>query len=408
MENREEIERLKKALQLKQYELENFLQYARQIIRVFDEERLFRTFLSTAMGQTGISRCILRVRAKDHVYVISKGIKLSSHLREVLEKGREDIGQLLNDFGFGSILELTIASEQTALLFRERGIEHLLSLQENFLAVSSADTGKLTSENQNYIKALFQITLLAYENILFHRESVERHRLERELEIAREIQQNLLPGEIRIEGFEVSGKSIPSRYVGGDYYDVFKMGDKFLLVIGDVAGKGIPAALLMASIQSSLSAIVSFYPSGLEAIMKELNQITMKNTEGLSFITFFLTLVDPETGEFLYSNAGHNPPLLIKGNEVLELTEGGMVLGVMENDYSVGKGKMEKGDILFMYTDGLSEARMNGRELGREALKSIILSIKEASTEEISSYILNFIRNYKIEDDLTFLVVKRT
>lgn len=408
MENREEIERLKKALQLKQYELENFLQYARQIIRVFDEKRLFRTFLSTAMGQTGISRCILRVKAKDHVYVISRGIKLSSRLREVLEKGREDIGQLLNDFGFGSILELTIASEQTALLFRERGIEHLLSLQDNFLAIHSADAERLTPENQNYIKALFQITLLAYENILFHRESVERNRLERELEIAREIQQNLLPGEIRIEGFEVSGKSIPSRYVGGDYYDVFEMRDKFLLAIGDVAGKGIPAALLMASIQSSLRAIVSFHPSGLEVIMKELNQITMKNTEGLSFITFFLTVIDPVSGELLFSNAGHNPPLLVKGNDVLELTEGGMVLGIMENDYAVGKEKMERGDMLFMYTDGLSEARVNGKELGKEALKSMILSIRDRSPDEISGYILDFIREYEVEDDLTFLVVKRT
>ncbi len=407
MENREEIEKLKKALQLKQYELENFLQYARQIIRVFDEERLFKTFLSTAMGQTGISRCILRVRAKKHVYVISKGIKLSPHLREALEKGREDIKELLDSFGFGAILELTIASEQTALLFREKGINHLLSLQDNFLAVSFSDSNKLTPENQNYIKALFQITLLAYENILFHRETVERHRLERELEIAREIQQNLLPGEIKIEGFQVAGKSIPSRYVGGDYYDVFEMGDKYLLAIGDVAGKGIPAALLMASIQSSLRAIVSFYPSSLEVVMKELNLITMKNTEGLSFITFFLTLIDPATGDILYSNAGHNPPILVKGNEVVELSEGGMVLGIMENNYSVGREKMGRGDVLFMYTDGLSEASKGGKELGREVLKSMILSMKEKGPEEISSYILEFVKEYTVEDDLTFLIVKR-
>ncbi len=407
MENNKEIKRLTRALQLKEFELENFLQYARQIIRVFDEDRLFKTFLSTVMGQTGISRCILRVKAKDRVYIISKGIKLPPILREVLEKGREDLVEILGKFGFGTILELTIASEQTALMFKEKGVEHLLSLQENFLAISGTDAEKINGENENYIKALFQITLLAYENMLFRRETVEKHRLERELEIAKEIQQNLLPKEMKIEGFQAYGKSIPSRYVGGDYYDLYKIGDKYLMALGDVAGKGIPASLLMASIQSSLRAIASFSPGKISTIMKELNEITIKNTERMTFITFFLFSLDPSNGEIVYSNAGHNPPVLMKGEKFIELNKGGMVLGIRENEYESGKEKMESGDMLFLYTDGLSEAMRCEDEFGIEGIKAFLSRNRGTKPENLGKLLLNYMKDFSVEDDLTFLIIKR-
>ena len=407
MENWEELQKLKKALQLKQYELRNFLEYARQIIRIFDEERLFKVFLSTAMGQSGITRCILKVSSKNGIFVFSRGIKIPAELEKAIKEERKDLGELLERFGCGKILSLTVVSEMTEMMFKEKGVEHFLSLKGSFIAVPKEEEEKLSPENIEYIKSLYQITLLAYDNILFHRETVERNRLERELEIAREIQQNLLPKEIKIEGFKALGKSIPSRYVGGDYYDFFTLNNGYLVAIGDVAGKGIPAALLMASIQSSLRAIVNFQPSDVAAVIKELNNITIKNTEGQSFITFFIALVNPVSGQIQYCNAGHNPPLLVSKDGVKELTEGGLVLGIMDTAYSSGSEVMRRGDLLFMYTDGLSEATYNGEELGKEKLKQIILNLRDRDPEEIDRYLTEYLRKYYVNDDLTYFILKR-
>jgi len=407
VENWEELQKLKKALQLKQYELRNFLEYARQIIRIFDEERLFKVFLSTAMGQSGITRCILKVSSKNGIFVFSRGIKVPAELEKAIKEERKVLGELLERFGCGKILSLTVVSEMTEMMFKEKGVEHFLSLKGSFIAVPKEEEKKLSPENIEYIKSLYQITLLAYDNILFHRETVERNRLERELEIAREIQQNLLPKEIKIEGFKALGKSIPSRYVGGDYYDFFTLNNGYLVAIGDVAGKGIPAALLMASIQSSLRAIVNFQPSDVAAVIKELNNITIKNTEGQSFITFFIALVNPVSGQIQYCNAGHNPPLLVSKDGVKELTEGGLVLGIMDTAYSSGSEVMRRGDLLFMYTDGLSEATYNGEELGKEKLKQIILNLRDRDPEEIDRYLTEYLRKYYVNDDLTYFILKR-
>ncbi len=403
-----EIQELRRALQLKEYELENFLQYARQIIKILDEERVFKAFLSAVMGQIGSPRAVLRIKTLNRVFVLWKGLELDPALREKIEKEAGGVRRVLENLGLNVVIDLSFASEETALFLKERGIEHFLSLKENFLALSS---GPLSQETLNYIRALYQITLLAYENILFHREILKRQRLERELEIARTIQMSLLPGEVRIDGYLAFARSIPSHEVGGDYYDVFERGEASLAVIGDVAGKGIPAALVMANLQASLKTLVRFFSGGLGELLGLLNKSLMEGAfrEGPAFVTFFAVELRADGG-LLYSNAGHNPPLLVKGNgEVLELNEGGLVLGVADVPYSTGQQTMVPGDVLFMYTDGLSEATfLDGRELGREKLKKMVQELRELSPEEMGQKLLSTLSKfYEVSDDLTFFILKK-
>ncbi|GEM_PF-2473046 len=403
-----EIQELRRALQLKEYELENFLQYARQIIKILDEERVFRAFLSAVMGQIGSPRAVLRIKTLNRVFVLWKGFELAPELREKLEKESTGIRRLLEGLGLNMVIDLSFASEETALFLKERGIEHFLSLKENFLALSC---GPLSQDTLNYIRALYQITLLAYENILFHREILKRQRLERELEIARGIQMSLLPGQVKINGYQAFARSIPSHEVGGDYYDVFERGKSSLVAIGDVAGKGIPAALVMANLQASLKTLVKFFSGTLGELLAILNRSLMEGglREGPVFVTFFAAELQPD-GRLLYSNAGHNPPLLVRENgEVMELNEGGLVLGVADVPYSTGEERMGPGDLLFMYTDGLSEATfLDGRELGRERLRRMVQELRELPPEEIGKRLLTTLSKfYEVSDDLTFFILKK-
>jgi len=403
-----EIQELKRALQLKEYELENFLQYARQIIKILDEERVFRAFLSAVMGQIGSPRALLRIKTLDRVFVLWKGFELGEEVKERIEREGKGIRQVLESLGLSVVIDLSFASEETALFLRQRGIEHFLSLKENFLALTAGD---LSQEALNYIRALYQITLLAYENILFHREVLKRQRLERELEIARAIQTGLLPGEVKIDGYDAFARSIPSHQVGGDYYDVIERGRTTLAVIGDVAGKGIPAALIMANLQASLKTLVKFFSGELGDLMGLLNKGLMEGAspEGPVFVTFFAVELGKE-GDLLYTNAGHNPPILVRRDgEVLELTRGGLVLGVADVPYGAERERMFPGDLLFMYTDGLSEATfLDGSELGRDRLKKMVQDMRELSPREIGDKLLSTLSKfYEVSDDLTIFILKK-
>ncbi len=410
MASDKEIERLKRALLKKEYELENLLQYAKSVIRILDEERIFRAFLSTFLGQTGISRCILRVVTNEGVYVFKRGVKLNEQEREHIVKLDEQAYEVLKRLGLTSLIDLKVVSDETALIMQKVGISHFISLRaENFIALSEEDFKKLTDEDVDYTRALFQITILAYDNILFQKELIEKQKLEKELAIAREIQEKLLPRRVSIENYDIFHYNLPSRYVGGDYYDIYKVDEnKYLLCIGDVAGKGIPASLLMASLQSALRAIAYQKADLPSRMLATLNRLIIENTGGMNFITFFLALLKPSAGSLIYTNAGHNPPLLFKKTgEVRRLEKGGLVLGIMEVAYEEGYATFEPGDVLVMYSDGIVEARKGEEEFGTDRLERAIKQRAGASAEEMGKAVLEALKDYKVNDDLSLVVVKR-
>ena len=196
-------------------------------------------------------------------------------------------------------------------------------------------------------------------NLLVLLEVADRLSLKNDLEIARQIQQAMLPrGAFQAAGLEAFGMTRPANTVGGDFYDILPLRDgRVLLALGDVAGKGSPAALLMALLLAMMRTLVDEGLQGAE-LAKRLNAQIVKHAPGSRFITLFLATLDPATGEMRYVNAGQNPPLLRRAAGSYErLREGGMALGMFsEAAYKEGCTTMNPGDVIVMYSDGITEA----------------------------------------------------
>ena len=239
--------------------------------------------------------------------------------------------------------------------------------------------------------------------------------MEDELAIAREIQQGLLPSTLpKIPGYELSAINITSKQVGGDYYDVLPIHfDEFVLVIGDVSGKGTPAALLMANVQAALRA---FAPMGMSLpdATARINDLTCSNTSQDKFITFCWGSLNRATGEFRYVNAGHNPPFLLRSDGRIErLDVGGIILGLMKTltPYQEGSVTFTPGDVLVMFTDGVSEA-MNAQEedFTEERLEEVLKPLRTKSPSEIIHGVQAALETHTQgtpqSDDITMLVIK--
>jgi len=245
-------------------------------------------------------------------------------------------------------------------------------------------------------------------------ERVERRRLERELAIARDIQRSFLPATApRVPGFDLAGTSISHDQVGGDYYDFIGVSETRLgLAIADVSGKGIPAALLMAGFRMSLLAEIR-NEFAIRAVMRKVNQLLHESTERDRFVTAFYGVLDWRNGMLIFSNAGHNPPLLLRANGTSEeLFEGGVALGVLEDArFEERPLKLEPGDVLVMYTDGVSEAEdEHGAQFGTERLESIVRAHPGHTARELLQDIVAAVLDWAGErgpnDDLTLLVLR--
>ena len=232
-------------------------------------------------------------------------------------------------------------------------------------------------EDMTMLSVLAGQTAIALVNSRLYQESLEKRRIEEELARARDIQESLLP-KICPKGdkFLISALSKPSRQVGGDYFDFVTGHDgKLGFAIGDVSGKGLPAALLMAVLQASFNAQAENRLSVCETVAR-VNAHLTRVTEADRFATFFYGELNLDSGNFTYSNAGHNFPILISADgQVKELTKGGLVLGVMaDTHYEEETVLLQAGDTLFLYTDGISEAQnLTGEEFGEERLTQLLV-----------------------------------
>jgi phosphoserine phosphatase RsbU/P len=271
------------------------------------------------------------------------------------------------------------------------------------------------TDDLEFLYSLSNLACASVENARLFKEAIEKQRLEDELNIAREIQQGLLPHTLpTIDGYDLSAINISSKQVGGDYYDVIRRerGD-YVLAIGDVSGKGTPAALLMANVQATLRAFTPMDLS-LAEITSRINNVTCKNVGQGRFITLFWGIFDPSTRKLRYVNAGHNPPFLFRGSGTVErLTEGGLILGLTETSvpYLEGEVTLESRDVLLLFTDGVSEA-MNAEEedFTEERLAETVLPMRTESSKEIMTAIQKRIQEHTHDapqsDDVTMLIVR--
>jgi sigma-B regulation protein RsbU (phosphoserine phosphatase) len=254
------------------------------------------------------------------------------------------------------------------------------------------------------------------------KERVQKERLEREIEIARNVQERLFPdGAPRMKHMEIAGACLPARMVSGDYYDFLPLGEEDLgLAVGDISGKGISAALLMASLQAALHSNVMHLHDAEDAagernvagIVERLNRQIYNYTGTNRFATFFYAHYDGNLQTMVYCNAGHNPPLHFHGDECRRLNAGGTVVGIFpEAIYEQETLRLKDGDLIVAYTDGLTEcADMNGEEFGEERLIQLIRGSRNMPVEDMKKMILENVLAWKStdeqDDDITLIIAR--
>lgn len=306
----------------------------------------------------------------------------------------------LSKYSFELMIPMQLQGETRGLL--------LLGKRINNIRYSETDV--------EFINSVGTLAIISLENKRLFQEALEKQKLEEELEIAKGIQRNLLPKEMPLlNNFQISAMSISSKQVGGDYYDIIKTKDgRYFIGIGDVSGKGVPAALLMANLQAFLKSITK-QGYDIAASTQIINDLVSENTTDGRFITFFWLLLDDQKKEMTYVNAGHNPPLLIRDKKITYLNKGGMLLGVMKTfiPYESETVQLQKDDILVMFTDGVTEAKnRSDEEYSDKKLEDLLTQKTFSSSEEIMGEVKKsideFVGGESQSDDITLIVLHVT
>lgn len=271
-----------------------------------------------------------------------------------------------------------------------------------------------SEDDIEYISSVGSLAIVSIENQRLFKEALEKQKIEEDLEIARDIQRNLLPHKIpQFKNFEVTANAIFSKQVGGDYYDVITLDkNNFCISIADVSGKGVSAALLMANLQAFLKTICK-QGMKIDEATGLINDLISENTTEGKFITFFWAIVENEKKQMTYVNAGHNPPLLVRNGKIIKLDKGGIILGVMKTmiPYQSETLQLKKDDLIVLFTDGVSEAmNKNGEEFSDGRLEKLTLDNANQTASEIADQILHHVKSFTFgatqSDDITLMVIK--
>jgi serine phosphatase RsbU (regulator of sigma subunit)/anti-sigma regulatory factor (Ser/Thr protein kinase) len=324
---------------------------------------------------------------------------------------RVEIAPLASERGVDADLKPILATEPYVILPLRHGGEFL-----GLIALGRKITEtRYTAVELDLLQTLANQTSVAVTNALLYRDSLEKRVLEEELSVARRIQQQSLPKKLpQTPGFGLAALNAPSKFVGGDYYDTVELDSgRYLIAIADVAGKGVPAALLASMVQASIrTQALDRQPVGI--IMGRLNRLVYEATPEDRFATCFLAEVSADGGRLSFSNAGHNYPILRSARGVCRsLDQGGIPLGIEPlHVYTGSETVLQPGDALLMYTDGITDARnRHGEDFGEERLMALVERLPERlSAEEIirtvADEVSRFTDGAEQIDDITLVALK--
>lgn len=270
-------------------------------------------------------------------------------------------------------------------------------------------------EEMELLTGISNRAAMAIVNARLHERLVEQSKLEKELEIARTIQMNLLPHSYpAVKNFEIAATSLPAKKVGGDYYDFIELPDGQLgIAVGDVSGKGIPAAILIATVRALLKSEATRPRASLTSIISKVNNIICHDITGDMFITLVFVVLNPQARSLEYTNAGHCHPLLFDPHgKITSLNVGGSFLGLISDaEYRKDSLKFPAGSILVLYTDGVTDTMDEaGNLFGLEQLKKIILENRNKSAILIRDAVMRELDKFRgkaeVFDDLILVVIK--
>ena len=246
------------------------------------------------------------------------------------------------------------------------------------------------------------------------RETASRERLNREIEIARDVQQRLFPQSCpRVDGLDYCGHCRPALAVGGDYYDFLpRSGDRLSIALGDVSGKGIAASLMMASLHSLMRGQIAAGLDDLSVLLENTNRLIYESSTSNRYVTFFYSEYDSHSRVLTYVNAGHNAPIILRGDDVIRLEACGPVIGLLPRvEYTTAQHRFESGDIFVLYTDGISEAMtIEEEEWGEDGLIETVRRTADKAADQILASAFGaadaFTRGAPQYDDMTLIVAR--
>jgi len=317
----------------------------------------------------------------------------------------------LGDYLTESHLADVLKERQVKLIMPMKDAKHMLG----FVALTDKVAGyRYSSEDMSLLGVLSNQMVTALTNARLYVDSLERMRLEEEVNMARQIQLDLLPSSPpKLDICTISVHSTPSRTVGGDFYDFIPIDkDRIGVVIADASGKGMPAALMITQIQAIIRSEVG-NGNRISAILTNLNEQVVSATSSEKYATLFYGEIDLCQSEFWYCNAGHNYPVLVRADGSVELLEkGGPIIGAFPNmEYCAASVRLYPDDLLFMFTDGLSEAMDDDEnEYTEERIRRFVQERRKESPDEVVSAILEDVRqhdrSYPPRDDTTIIAIK--
>lgn len=411
-----EIKEVNRQLDGKIQELKTLFDIGQGLSSTLDYEQILKLLIYALMGQMLVNRYVVYMRRED-TYVVHDHKGLEAPAIEALQ------GQLQAlPAREAPLLTRKCRRAQLRKLTRRQDLQVLIPLshqkeQLGYIFLGPKLSGSPYSVSDlEFLSTLVSQAVISLENARLFQETLEKQKMEDELNVARRIQKNLLPGRFPSPpGYEIYGMNQSSRQVGGDYFDVIEIDqNRLALAIGDVTGKGVPASLLMANLQAALR-ITMTPEADLAQVVGRLNQLIHANTESDKFITFFIGILNTAQHTFEYVNAGHNNPHWIHGDGGRQsfLDVGGVLLGVVpEFPYQCGKIQLQENDFIFIYTDGVNEAlNPQDEEFGDPRLNELTRTLVNCSAREIVERVWSEIDTFSggrpQADDVTMLTVRR-
>ncbi|MGC9259604.1 MAG: SpoIIE family protein phosphatase [Phycisphaerae bacterium] len=295
----------------------------------------------------------------------------------------------------------------TALIYKDRPI--------GVLRVYSAERKEFSDFEVKLLQSISGQAAAAIENARLQQETVDKERLQRQVQIAAEVQRRMIPiGAPKVPGFDIAALYAPCFELGGDFYDFIEFGASSLgIAVADVVGKGLPASLLMASVRAAIRAYASDIYD-LDEIIARVNRAMVADTRSNEFITLWYGTLNYARCQLTYCTAGHDPALLVRAGKIHELSTGGMVLGVDAAErYNKEVLQLQTGDLIFIYTDGLSDAvSFSGEKFGKTRVRETLLRYRDFTAEQICQNMIwetrRFVGLNRRTDDTTLVVLRVT
>jgi serine phosphatase RsbU (regulator of sigma subunit) len=381
-------------------------------------DELFKMILDMSIETVGAERGVLMsLEGEQLVPRASHGdtFRISATVRDrvLQEKSSLLVRDLQQDEAFRQQISISGQQIQTMMAVPLQTENRVIGL---IYVDSRSFVHEFTPDDLNLLTVLANVAAIRIERE--HYAEIERQEQRRTLDLiqAAEIQRGILPsGAPKIDGVDLAGHNAPCRMVGGDYYDFIPYADgRVAVVLGDVAGKGMSAALLMSNLQARVQ-ILAEDARNLADLMGRLDQSIAINCPDNRFITMFLGVIDPAAGRLLFCNAGHNPPLLVRSSgETERLMAVGTALGILPGlSYREESKDFRSGDLLAIYSDGVTESENpDGEEFGEQRLVELLISNRTDSAENIVGSVIQAIKDWTSSapafDDITLLVARST